>query len=437
MVYIINNISQLEKEIRLEVFSTHTKGIGGVIRHKIEDFEVIEITNRAEKEKGDYLIVELTKKDWDMHHAIRDLSRVLQMSQKRFGFAGTKDRRALTKQKLSIFGIKEDEIDKVNLKGITLKKIGYSNKAVYMGDLFGNRFNITIRNIDHSFEETKSYIDATYKEIKEKGLVNFFGVQRFGINRPVTHIVGKEIVKGDFESAAMTYIAKPFPGESDDAREARSYILETKDFKNGLKMMPNFLKFERSMMDYLVKNPNDYVGSFSVLQKNLKKMFVHAYQSFIFNKIVSLRFREGLPLNEATIGDIVCFKNEMGFPNVQKTQKVKPENIDGINRLIKRKRAFVTAPIVGYEVELSSGDQGDIEQKVLEKVGVNKEDFRIPLFPEFGSKGLRREIAIPTEINYVLEEDEIFLGKIKANLDFELPKGSYATVVLREFMKEL
>jgi len=429
-------MSQIEKKIGIEVYSTGTEGMGGVIRHKVEDFEVVEITNRKEKEDGDYLIVELTKNDWDMHHAIRDLSRVLQISQKRFGFAGTKDRRAVTKQKLSIFDLREGEIENINLGGITLKKIGYSNKAVYMGDLFGNRFNIIIRDIDHSIEDTKSHIDSTYKEISEKGLANFFGVQRFGTNRPVTHIIGKEIVRGDFKSAAMTYIAMPFPAESPDALKARRYILETEDLKGGLKMMPFFLKYERAMLDYLVKNPDDYVGSFGVLQKNLKKMFVHAYQSYIFNKILSLRIKSGLPIDEATTGDIVCFKNEVGFPNVRKTQKVKPENLKGINRLVKLKRAFVTAPVIGYEVDLSKGDQGEIERKVLDEVGNEQEDFRIPSFPEFGSKGLRREIAIPTKINYVLDEDEIFLGKTKAKLNFELPKGSYATVVLREFIKE-
>lgn len=428
-------MSEIEKEIGIEVYSTGTKGIGGIIRQRIEDFEVIEITNRGEKETGGYLIVELTKKDRDMHHTIRDLSRVLHTSRQRFGFAGTKDKRALTKQKISIFGLGEEDITNVNLNGIELKKVGYSDKAVHMGDLFGNKFNIIIRNIEHSIEDTKNYIGATYMEIQEKGLANFFGVQRFGINRPVTHIVGKMIVRGDIEAAAMTYIAKPFPRESEVAREARRYILETGDFRGGIKMMPNFLKYERSMLNYLIRNPNDYAGSFVVLQKNLRDMFVHAYQSYIFNKILSLRFKKGLPICEATIGDIVCFKNEVGFPDVRKTQKVKPENLDGINRLIKLKRAFVTAPVIGYEVELSSGEQGEIERKVLQEVGVEPEDFKIPFFPEFASKGLRREIAIPTEINYTVEEDEIFSGQKKAKLNFNLPKGSYATIVLREFMK--
>ncbi|MDY6958888.1 MAG: tRNA pseudouridine(13) synthase TruD, partial [Halobacteriota archaeon] len=110
-------VSQLESDIGIGVYSTPTRGIGGTIRQITEDFKVSEITNREEGETGRYLILELVKDDWDSHHLIRDISRILRISQKRIGLAGTKDKRAITRQKIGISDISEKEIERINLKG--------------------------------------------------------------------------------------------------------------------------------------------------------------------------------------------------------------------------------------------------------------------------------------------------------------------------------
>jgi tRNA pseudouridine13 synthase len=164
-------------------------------------------------------------------------------------------------------------------------------------------------------------------------------------------------------------------------------------------------------------------------------------------------------MNEAQVGDIVCFKNEIGFPDVRRTQRVKHDNIKGIDNLIKRGRAFVTAPIVGYETVLSNGAQGEIEREILDELDINPDDFRIPQMEEINSRGLRRVImlrsrpkldqstkggserpggtrsTVGTRPKYEIGLDELNLGKSKVKMEFTLPKGSYATVVLREFMK--
>jgi len=431
----MSKVSPLESEIGISVYSTTTDGVGGAIRQITEDFRVNEITNREEGEAGRYLILELVKDDWDSHHLIRDISRILRISQKRFGLAGTKDRRAITRQKMSISDMSEEETSRINLKGVELNVIGRSNRPVVMGDLYGNEFRITIRDIDLENKALEERVGLTCSEIEENSIANFFGSQRFGTNRPVTHLVGDAIIRGDFEKAAMTYIAKPFPGESEDAKSAREYIWETGDLKEGLKKMPLFLRYERAMLDYLIANPKDFVGSFSVLPKNLRSMFVHALQSIIFNKTLSSRIKRGIPINEAMAGDVVCFRNDKGFPDVRRTQKVTSDNSDGINNLIKRKRAFVTAPIVGHQTEILEGTQGYIEREILEELSIRPEDFRIDQAPDFSSKGLRRGMVLASNVKYDVGTDEMNDGKTKVDLRFSLPKGSYATVVLREFIK--
>ena len=405
-----------------------------MIRQLVDDFAVEEITNRVETTNGKYLIAELTKRNWDTHRLIRELSRILRVSQDRFGWAGTKDKRALTKQRISIWDMSEEELSRVRLKDVELTPVGRSNKKISLGDLWGNRFKITIRDIALSVDETLDRVKNITREL-EKGAPDFFGVQRFGENRPVTHVVGEAMAKGNFKDAALTYIARPFPDETEDIRHARKYVQDTGDFKGGLKIYPLRLQFERAMMNYLIAHPDDHVGAFRVLSPNLQKMFLHAYQSYIFNIILSRRIEAGLSINEAYDGDVVCFKNEVGMPDTSRLQKVTLDNLEGINNLIGRGRAFVTAPLVGYDTRFSEGRQGEIERDIIRELNIDTEGFKVSGMPEIASKGLRREIVMHVKPEFLVMEDEVNEGKTKVVLEFTLPKGSYATVVLREYMK--
>ncbi|WP_340818887.1 tRNA pseudouridine(13) synthase TruD [Methanolobus sp. WCC4] len=429
-------IPPIEKKMGIDLYSTDTSGIGGVLRQVPEDFIVREITNREEGDSGKQLILELTKTNWDMHHLIRDMSRKLGISQKRIGFAGTKDKRARTTQKISIYDISKEDIEGFYLKDVELKVIGRSKRSIGLGDLYGNEFMITIRDIDLSQDELEKELKKTTDEIVSFGGVpNFFGIQRFGAIRPVTHLVGEQLLKGDFEKAALTYIAQSFPDETDDVKEARDFVMETRDFVEGLKIYPLRLRYERAMMHYLVENPGDFAGSFGVLSNNISRMFIHAYQSYIFNRIICRRIEKGLALDKAYPGDIICFKNKEGLPDVTKMQKADEDNVAGMNNLLKRRRAFITAPLVGYETEFASELSGEIEKEMFEETGMEQEDFKISQISDLSSKGLRREILLYCEPVYETGEDELNPGKSKVTLTFSLPKGSYATTVLREYMK--
>ncbi len=429
-------VSEIEKQTGIDIYTTNTEGIGGTLKQQIDDFIVTEITNREEGDSGKQLILELTKRNWDMHHVIRDLSRKFGISQKRIGFAGTKDKRAVTTQKISIHNMTTHAVDCIHLKDVDLKVIGRSNKPVKLGDLTGNKFKITVRDIDKGENELQIQLQETTDNIlKTGGVPNFFGIQRFGAIRPITHLVGKSIICGKLEEAALAYIARSFPDESEENKYVRDYVFNTKDYVWGLDRYPLNLRYERSMMHHLVTDPNDFTGAFGILSKSIRMLFVHAYQSYLFNRILCERIKEGLPLNSTVEGDIVCFKNKDGLPDISKTENVTSQNLNGMNNLLRRRRAFVTAPLIGYNTEWASGQQGEIEHRIFEKSGVPIEGFKVPLMPELASKGLRREILLHVQPGYAVLEDELNPGKTKAILEFSLPKGSYATTLLREYMK--
>ncbi|MGM0771918.1 MAG: tRNA pseudouridine(13) synthase TruD [Halobacteriota archaeon] len=429
-------VPTVEEQIGINLYTSNTPGIGGALRRQIEDFRVIEITNREEGDKGKYTIVELTKHNWETHHLIRDISRILGISQKRIGFAGTKDKRAVTTQKISFYDVPEERIENIKLKDVELKVVGRSKRNIGLGDLTGNEFIITVREIDIDRDELESRIQETTDSIKEQsGVPNFFGIQRFGALRPITHVVGESIVRGEIEKAAIDYIAAAYPGEPEETRKVREMVFKSRDYAEGLKAYPVQLRYERAMMHHLVSKPEDFAGAFETVPMNIRKMFVHAYQSYIYNIIICQRIKKGLPLNRAVVGDIVCFKNKEGLPDSSRVEQTTENNLDGMNNLIKRKRAFVTAPLIGYDTQMASGVPGEIERKVLEQFDVPLEGFKVPSMDKMASKGLRREILLGVSPNYTIGEDELNPGKYSITLDFSLPKGSYATTVLREYMK--
>ncbi len=449
-----NQPPEFEARIGIAFYSTQTEGIGGVIKTKPADFYVREITNREEQEEGKYLLAELTKENWDTHSVINEISRRLRVSRNRLGFAGTKDKVAVNTQKISIWGegIAETELERLKIADVSLKLIGRSNKAVSLGDLHGNEFEIVIRDVEGSKEEIKRKIAAITAEIEnEGGVPNFFGVQRFGVRRPITHVVGKHLIRGELKEAVLSYISDVFPDESEEAKQARLLCKEgeLKGLKEGLKKMPPFLRYEKAMLNELVKNgreresinESDFLSAFSVLPKNLQKLFVHAYQAYLFNLVLSSRrMKQNLPFDEALVGDVVCFRDRFGLADLHKDrmEKVTEDKIEAINRLIKRGRAFVTVPAFGYETDFAEGVEGEIERKVLEDKDVELNNFHIAKIAEISSKGIRRPVLVPVKVELSGEEvsdDDMSSGRNKVNLKFFLPKGSYATVVLREYMK--
>ena len=385
---------ELDRLLGLDHFITSTRGIGGKLRSEINDFQVEETYEESrERANGEYTHFVLEKRNWSTMTAIKAIARTLGVSHKRFGYAGTKDKRALTRQRVAVWRVEPRQLKKVMLRGIKLSDFKKSDQRISLGNVIGNRFKLVIRGIELAEDELEGLLSETAVQLKERGVPNYFGYQRFGIVRPNTHLVGKELIKGNLRKAVMAYLTNPFETEREDAREARRFLQETGNYKKALDIFPKRLGYERSMLDALSKNPRDYAGALRRLPKKLRWMFVHAYQGFLFNKILSRVIEEGMEI---------------------KGQKI---------------------PLFGYRSSLSEGFLGEIEKKILEEENVFFKDFKIAPMPELSSEGLLRDGNIEVQPNFKIEKDELNAGKLKCAMEFELQKGSYATVVLREFMK--
>jgi tRNA pseudouridine13 synthase len=208
------------------------------------------------------------------------------------------------------------------------------------------------------------------------------------------------------------------------------------DFKEALEGFPKFLRYERFMLRHLAKYPTDFVGAFRELPRRLRKLFVQAYQSYLFNKFLSERIRRGIPLNKPQVGDYTVRLDENGLPTDEYGQ-VTEANIQGIEQAMKEGKTCLGAPLVGPNQQPSQGISGEIEMAILEAENVVPEDFKIPFMPEATADGKIRAVLNPVWdlVQEEVSEDKENEGKQMMKLGFNLNRGSYATVVLREFMK--
>jgi tRNA pseudouridine13 synthase len=427
-------VLNVEKNIGIETFFTHFKGVGGKLRLHPEDFIVSEVSNYPPKtDNGKFTIADVTATNWETNLLVRELSNWLHISRQRIGFAGTKDKRAKTTRLMSFYNIPIDKLSEVKIKDVEIKNIYTSDHPVKIGNLIGNRFEITVSNIDKKIKSDSVKDVVSFIE-KYGGFPNFYGIQRFGIVRPITHVVGKYIVKGDFEKAVMSYIANPMEGEDEESYLLRKQLEKTHDFSEALKFYPNKLNFEKAMLNKLVVDPKDFVGALKELPRNLLTMFVYAYQSCLFNRILSERIRRKLPLNEAIVGDFVLpIRKEIIDQNFI---RVKENNINKVNKQVSKGKAVVSSVLFGSDSVFSDGEMGEIERGIIEGEKVDPRDFITPDIPYISSSGSRHPIlAFVKDLDFKIINDELNKNKKALTLKFVLQKGCYATSLLREFMK--
>lgn len=421
----------MERGVGIEGYLTSTPGIGGTIKARAGDFVVEEISAPpSTAAEGATTIATIRVQNWETNRLVRELARNLHISRRRIGFAGTKDKRALTTQSFSFENVAPEAVTGLRMKDLEVLDVHRSDRPLELGDLVGNRFRVVVRDLTISPEKAAAVVEETARQLRVfGGFPNFFGEQRFGSVRPITHVVGRHIVRGEFREAVDAYVANPLEGENPESYEVRAALRDTGDIRTALRSYPRSYGFEKAILNHLAVEPDDFVGALRQLPFNLLMMFVHGYQSYLFNRILSERMRRGIPIHEPVAGDLVLPADKIGLPDRDRTIDVTCDNLDRVVQRCREGKAWVSAILFGSEPEFAGGDPGQIEKAVVASEGLRPEDFIIPDIPRISSKGTRREILAPLRaIEVVARGDELHLA-------FDLTRGAYATCLVREFTK--
>jgi len=388
-------IPDLDSQIGISVYSTKFNGIGGKIRVTPEDFEVSEkisekTLNSINQEDG-YAVYKLQKKRIDTNHALSDIFRKKGIRLKSLGL---KDASAITEQ-FVCSGNKGKAIEDYSTEKYSLRKIGFVKKPLSKKDMIGNHFKIKISDCSDglsSFEESDR-------------ILNFYGYQRFGSKRPVTHLIGKAILQRDFDNAVDLVLSFTSNYDSKENNEIREKLADKQNYKQYFEKVPKQMDIERIVLKEMIEH-GDSFRAIRAIPLSLRRFYIQAYQSFIFNKSLSAAFADGKNMFEAESGDI-CF------------------DLKGIiGKFVKGLDQKLALPFVGYSYYKKTRFDYQISQ-IMQQEEVTPKDFFIKEMQEVSSEGGFRQAAIDCS-DYSSHDDVV---------EFTLSRGSFATILLREIMK--
>ncbi|KAF5981765.1 multisubstrate pseudouridine synthase 7 [Fusarium coicis] len=296
---------------------------------------------REEKPAGEYLHFTLFKENRDTMDAVNQIARFLKVKPQVIGYAGTKDRRASTVQRCSVRYMRPRNLAGINgrIWGVSTGDYDYKDKPIYLGQLLGNEFVIAIKScqivgessdqpIAQRVKVLKKNVDSALNHMNEHGWINYFGHQRFGTHEVGTHQIGQLILGDKYEEAVMSLLhyddkiaqraeAGDIPDEPSKRDEylrnqACMLFLTDKDVDRAIKLMPRRFSAENSIFRHLnrqgAQSRRDFIGSLVHITRGLRSMYLHAYQSYIWNHAASRRWE--LHGENVIAGDLIIAPTE-------------------------------------------------------------------------------------------------------------------------------
>lgn len=389
----------------------------------------------------------LCKENLNQQQAIGLIAKKTGKHKKNIGFAGTKDKRGITTQILTIKDVPISKLIEISTNLSDNVMIGQFKECINpisLGENKGNRFTILIRDV--KIPERNVSIDEGIRnrinELNKHGFLNYFGMQRFGTGKIPTHYYGILILKREWKELINIFIT-PQEEELEGTRKAKQLYQQTKDAKAALRLIPKSAQSEYAIFQAMAELPPEKQLSqpfelFKRIDRRQRMLYVHAYQSYLWNHMVSSRWmKHG---NNVVVGDHV------------QTKEGKIIEITNQNRN--------DYSIFDVVISLPSGDNTPPEMvELMAKDGVTPEMFQ-KLSSEFGAGGdWRRMVIKPQNLEWELIRHDDFdallidsdMDKLRGvsnasnrvpngryvslNISFSLGSGMYATMCLRELLK--
>ncbi|KAL1503112.1 hypothetical protein AB1Y20_011175 [Prymnesium parvum] len=478
---------QLKREVRQaerrQRQAESRAGKGGGKRRRVDDRDEWP----AEAQGRSYLAFTLYKENRDTLDALGQIARALRLNPNLFTFAGTKDRRAVTTQRVTAFRVTADRLCHLMGKApfgdsVLVGDVEYAAAPLRLGMHQGNRFTIVLRDVDCEPPALVAAIGA----LDARGFINYFGLQRFGSNAEApTHHVGALLLRGDFKGAVELLLAAR-PGERDDERAARELWARTRDAAAVLPVLPRRMNIERALLEGLRdQGGNNYAAAYGRLPRALRMMYAHAFQSYLWNHAASERVRlHGV--DGAVAGDLVLpggaaeaaeaaaeaggeeAAAEAGWEAAAAEEAAEGEVGGGEARVhvVSEEEAArgaysideVVLPLLGAQSTLPANGAARSYEERLALHGVSRDSF-VSRHGMHLAGGYRKLLQRPRELRYqifryndpTLPLAATDLAKLRGEpepageaggkwvacrLEFTLPPSSYATMCLRELTKQ-
>lgn len=386
-------------------------GIGGSYKETPEDFQVDEIPRYPCCGEGEHLYLWIEKINTSTRELLHQLTRSLNIKERDIGYAGMKDSRALTRQMVSVPLSKLDQVKKLEIKGCKILNTDRHTNKLRLGHLAGNRFTITLRG---TCPEAVLRTESIFERLQQVGVPNRFGEQRYGVLGNSARL-GELLLLQRYEEFCSELIGDPELIRNPAWKQAAT-CYRNHDLNGACNALPNKMRDERWLLKTLMK-PTSHRDAVLTLQRNLVRLFLSATQSAYFDQILQQRMPA---IDQLMDGDIAvkhingaCFRVDQASTEQSRADlfEISP-----------------SAPLFGTKVMLAEGQPGQIERAILEKLGLSLDSWKT----EAGLKmpGERRSLRVQLGDAQIKAAGNDFI-----TLSFTLPKGSYATSVLKEIIK--
>lgn len=390
--------------------TAHIPGIGGSIKGSPEDFLVEEVPLYLPSGQGEHVYLTLEKRGITTLEAVRRIARATGAAERDMGYAGMKDARAVTIQTISVPRVSPELLLGLDIPGIRpLSALRHGNK-LRLGHLAGNRFRIRLEGVaPGGVHGARQVLEL----LASRGCPNYFGSQRYGLQKN-SHLIGMALLRQEWEAAVKALVGTPEAVEDGRWRQAIE-AFHRGELAEAVTLFPPVCRTEREVVQRLVRRPDDFRGAMKAVNPRLISLYLSACQSWIFDRVLDTRMDS---LERVMVGDI-AFKHVNGACFL-----VEDENAEGPRAASGEISA--TGPMVGSRMLYPAGEPLRIEEEVFTRCGWSGADIPEP----FRLEGERRPLRVfPAEPSAEEEGNGLLLG-------FSLPKGSYATSVLREIVKD-
>lgn len=375
-----------------------------------EDFRVRELLEWPEVSGGAHVVHLLHKEKLSTAEALALLVREAQVDRAAIAYAGLKDRQAVTDQYISIEGRAVD----LSLPNLRVKPVGATDRALTSRMSSGNAFTVVVRDlVPHKAAQLRRALPSLIRT----GFPNYFDDQRFGCLRHGQGFPMRSVLLGDFERALQQFVAEPSPvAISGDVKLKRTLQLRWRDWEACARIArgPAY----EPLFAHLLAHPDDFRGALEHVPLRQRVIHAFAYQSFLWNRAVSRLLRGGVHgaqrLRLSTLaGDLVAWKY------------LAPER--------EAKLLAMQTPLFGPEGDGGSPPFRRAMIAELEAAGLRRQDFVDHVVPGMVWKEEPRAVLIkPADVADVrIEPDELHDGRLKATLQFALPRGAYATMLIK------
>lgn len=380
------------------------------LKRQPEDFRVEELPTAVASDRGRYTYYRLTKTGIGTIEAVDAICRRWNIPRGRVAYGGLKDRHAVTVQHLTIF---EGPVHPIQQPNLTLEPLGKLERPFGPQDFSGNRFTVVMRDMTEAAaaEAGRQLIAAG-----SDGVPNYFDDQRFGSVGFSGDFIGHAWLKEDYEKALRLALAEPNPFDRSDTKARKTALRDHWGDWSAAKAALD-RSSERSIVTYLVDHPTDFSGAFARIKRDLRSLYFAAFQSWLWNLILDGWIKRNTrPEQRTEVGlKVGALSFPVGLAPYQRSL------IDG-----------TPIPLPSSRTPVPEGPLGEIAVEVLAAFGLTWADVRVKKLKDvFFSKGARKPLIPLGDVASEVIDDELHRQRKAVRLEFTLPKGAYATMLVK------